>query len=97
MVAETDAPKPGALRVGVLVAVLHPLSRRTIQRRLDAWLDGDRSPYAIRCARTGGDRGVRLADPVDVERVRLQLAGELDQSVTAEQYATSRRARRGPG
>lgn len=66
------------------------LPRRTIQRRGQAWENGDRSSYAIRSGRTGGDRGDRLYDPIDIERVRRQLDGQLPLTVTAEQYVQQR-------
>ena len=66
------------------------LSRRTVQRRAQAWIDGDRTPYAIKSGRTGGDRGDRLIDRADAERVRLQRLGELPGTVTAEEYAAQR-------
>ncbi len=69
------------------VVELTGLSATTIRRRCDAWERGDRTPYAIKVGRTGSDRGDRLIDPTDVERVRLQTRGELDRDVTAEQYA----------
>lgn len=75
------------------------LSRRTVQRRVDAWLDGDRSPYAIRGRRhfgrgtTGVDptEGERQVDELDAERVRVQLDGELDPAVTADAYLEQQR------
>jgi len=57
-----------ARRVGV--------SQETIRRRVDAWIGGERGPYAIKGGRTGGDRGNRYVDVDDVERARRQLAGE---------------------
>jgi hypothetical protein len=77
-------------------AVVHTgLSRRTVQRRVDAWLAGDRSPYALRGRLAAGGRGrpvgrearERRVDRLDAERVRAQLDRELAGDVTAEQYA----------
>lgn len=73
------------------VATWTGLSLRTVQRRATAWQSGDRSPYAIKSGRTGGDRGDLVVDRVDAERVRLQRLGELPGEVTAEQYAAERR------
>ncbi|MEU8023717.1 hypothetical protein AB0B88_16030 [Micromonospora haikouensis] len=75
----------------VTEAVRHTgLSRSTLQRRAQAWIDGDRSPYALKAGRTGGDRGDRVIDRVDAERVRLQRLGELPGAVTAHEYAATR-------
>jgi hypothetical protein len=72
---------------GVSWAIAHTgLGRRTVQRRVDAWRDGDRGPYALRSSARSNPRNDRLVDPVDAERVRLQEAGRLDPSVTAEQW-----------
>lgn len=66
------------------------LSRRTVQRRLDAWrsphawISG--SPYAIRGTTRAGERGDRMIDPVDAERVRLQERGLLPAEVTTRQW-----------
>jgi hypothetical protein len=73
------------------VVELTGLSATTIRRRCDAWQRGERTPYAIKVGRTGGDKGDRLIDPDDAERVRLQARGELDPAVTAEQYAAQQR------
>lgn len=66
------------------------LARRTLHRRVDAWLDPahpeHRSPYAIRSSRRSNARGDRIVDPVDTERVRLQELGQLDASVTTGQW-----------
>lgn len=75
-----------ALR-GVQWAVTHTgLGRRTVQRRVDAWLDGDRSSYALKGGKRNSWRGDRLVDPVDAERVRLQAAGRLAPDVTAGEW-----------
>lgn len=67
------------------------ISQPTIRRRVDAWLRGDRSPYALKGGRTGGSKGDRSVDPVDAERARLQRVGELPSTVTTEEYARARR------
>lgn len=63
------------------------LSRSTVQRRVDAWIAGDRSPAALKGGRTHGTSGERRVDPVDARRVRDQLLGNLAAEVTAEEYA----------
>ncbi len=72
------------------------LSDNTLRRRVDAWIEGKRTPYAIKGGRTGGDRGDRQFDALDVERARLQLLGELDGSVTTDEYAAMVAAREQP-
>jgi hypothetical protein len=72
---------------GVQWAVTHTgLSRRTVHRRVDAWLAGDRTPYAIKSTTRPSRRGDRRLDPVDVERVRLQETGRLGPEVTADRW-----------
>ena len=72
---------------GVQWAVSHTgLGRRTLQRRVDAWLEGQRDPYAIKSGRRNSWRGDRLVDPVDAERVRLQEKGRLSPDVTAARW-----------
>lgn len=76
-----------ALR-SVVWAVTHTkLSRRSVQRRVTAWLDGDRSPYALKGGKRNSWRGDRLVDPVDAERVRLQAVGRLSAEVTAVEWS----------
>ena len=72
------------------------LSDNTLRRRVDAWLSGDRSPYALKGGRTGGDKGDRLVDPLDAERARLQRLGELPGTVTTDEYARQAAERPGP-
>jgi hypothetical protein len=66
------------------------VGRRTVHRRVDAWLDPEhpehRTPYAIRSSQRPNARKDRLIDPVDAERVRLQELGQLDGSVTTEEW-----------
>lgn len=72
------------------------VGRRTIQRRVDAWLRGDRTSYAMRSSTRPNQRGDRLVDPVDAERVRLQELGHLDSAVTAAQWDAMIAERRVP-
>jgi hypothetical protein len=63
------------------------LSKATLHRRVDAWGRGDRSPYALKGGRTGGDRGTRMIDRLDAERARLQGRGDLPADMTTAGYA----------
>jgi hypothetical protein len=69
------------------LAVYTGIPEMTLRRRVDAWSRGDRTPYAIRGGRTGGDRGARRVGRVEAERVRRQRIGEIDASVNADEYA----------
>jgi hypothetical protein len=71
------------------------LSRSTVQRRVDLWQTGDRTAAALKGGRTHGTHGERRVDPVDAERARLQLAGELPGTVTPDEYLQMVRARDG--
>lgn len=68
-------------------AVYTGLSANTVRRRVDLWLSGDRSSRALKGGRTSGTTGDRLIDRVDAERVRLQLLGEVEPTVTPEEWA----------
>ena len=69
------------------LAIYTGIPEMTLRRRVDAWSRGDRTPYAIRGGRTGGDRGARRVGRVEAERVRRQRIGEIDASITADEYA----------
>lgn len=62
------------------------LSETTVRKRADLWFGGGRGPDALKAGRTHGNRGARLIDRRDAERVRLQVAGELDANVTADEF-----------
>ena len=73
---------------GVQWVVTHTgLSRRTVHRRVDAWLRGERdTAYPLAGTVRPSRRRDRRIDPVDAERVRLQERGQLGPDVTAEQW-----------
>lgn len=51
------------------------LSVRTVQRRVDAWIAGDRSDYALRGGRAGSTSD-RYVDESDVDALARQLSGD---------------------
>lgn len=65
------------------------IPRRTIIRRVDAFLRGVSSPYAIRGGRADDAYEGRYVDAVDAERVRLQTLGKLAPEIDAVAWAAS--------
>lgn len=63
------------------------LSKSTVIRAVDRWLEGERGPAAIKGTRSFGVRAARRVDPVDVQRVKGQEDGIVDRGVTADEYA----------
>lgn len=60
-------------RIGVKEAMaITGLPRRTVQRRVDAWISGDRTDYALRGWRAGSSRIVSRAD---AEALARQMDG----------------------
>lgn len=66
--------RSGAVMRPTEAAQLIGVGINTIRRRVDAWLAGNRTDYALKGGRAGTDRYV---DPDDARALAAQLRGEL--------------------
>ncbi len=71
--APGQPPQPDKIMRIATVSVVTGLSKSTVRRRIDAWIHGDRSSYALKGGRSGS---IRYADPDAVERLARELRGD---------------------